>query len=165
MIESWKKEMAADVDWSSLADTQKQELKIFVVKTLPEDWRRKPAVFVTAAANRVISDVYPGADNKPKRQAILDSVMRLLSAEKFQGMIESWKSKMARDVDWTSLADTQKQELKDLFKDFFKATKEDQRKVAGSVIAEVFPGAKMEGIRELILGIVMNLFSSAGGGN
>jgi hypothetical protein len=72
---------------------------------------------------------------------------------------------MARDVDWTSLADTQKQELKDLFKDFFKATKEDQRKVAGSVIAEVFPGAKMEGIRELILGIVMNLFSSAGGGN
>ncbi len=143
--------MAADVDWSSLADAQKQELRMFFtdyLKTTPENQRK-------AAANTVITDLYPAVDMKPKRGQILDTVMRLLSAEKFQSMIKSWKTKMAEHVDWTSLADAQKQALKDFFTDCFKTTKEDRRKVAGSVIAEVYPGAEMKGIREHLLGIVM----------
>ena len=160
MIKSWETEMAGDVDWSSLADRQKQALKIFFTdyfKTTQEDRRQ--------AAGSVIAEVYPGAEMERRREQILDIVMRLFAAEKFQGMIKSWKTKMAGDVDLTSLTDTQKQELKIFFTDYFKTTQEDRRQAAGSVIAEVYPGAEMERRREQILEVVMNLFPSAGGGN
>ena len=72
MIKSWETEMAGDFDWSSLADRQKQELKIFFTdyfKTTLEDRRQ--------AAGCVIAEVYPGAEMERRREQILEVVMNL----------------------------------------------------------------------------------------